>query len=115
MRVLNLPLGWCSEFVTSSVNQACRHAGRNCSTVTGCHRNVPIVEKLADSERVKKEEGGRNVACQNMQVIFYKWKCMPHHCSTESFEGLNSCISFSSFSFMYPCVCGRKKGLTFGK
>lgn len=77
MRVSNLAVGWCSECMTSLVNHARRHAGRNCSTVTGCHRNVPIVEKLTDRERVRKEEDGRNVACQNIQVIFHKWKQKP--------------------------------------
>lgn len=32
--------------VTSCTNQAHRQTRRNCSIATGCHRNVPMVEKV---------------------------------------------------------------------
>lgn len=47
-------------------------AGRKRSMVTGCHRNVPIVEKL----RAQGEEGGgkKKRSVSNVRLASHRWK-----------------------------------------
>lgn len=107
-------VGWCSECVTSSVNQAHRHTVRNCSIATSCHRNVPIVEKLRDRarkgrkrkrERERYAQSGRTSKEKDVQVIFHHRKQLSCQSVPQTPFIARPLIQFCIMNSMYACVC----------
>lgn len=102
---------WCSENMTSLLNQVHGRTGRKCSMVTSCHRNAPIVEKLPDRARAKKETYTARQVCWRRRRMFRLFATRRADimalCSTHTIHGF-SIISFNKF-YVHLFVCEKRR------